>query len=76
MTVWLREDGAPEGSGAADQEAEVFLWQVTLPWRADAAGCERVLGFTASTGGLAQAVSSEVDLVKRVWTKCIRCPVL
>lgn len=52
VTAWLRENPS-----AGEEGDSLFLWQVTLPWRADDANFDRVLAFTASTGGLAQAVS-------------------
>jgi hypothetical protein len=56
VTAWLREYGSSESSSTGKEEDSLFLWQVMLPWRAEDAGFERVLAFTASTGGLAQAV--------------------
>lgn len=62
VTAWLRENGSSESLTTGKAEDSLFLWRVTLPWRAEDAAFERVLAFTASTGGLAQAVRSALKL--------------
>jgi peptide-N4-(N-acetyl-beta-glucosaminyl)asparagine amidase len=61
ITTWLRESSSRQGTtGESQESAPLFLWQVTQPWSPSDAGEHRVFAFTASTGGLTQAVSRHV----------------
>ena len=59
ITAWLRESVA-SGSQAEENQnsALLYLWEVTLPLSEADAETHRAFAFTASTGGLAQAVSA------------------